>query len=114
MTTLPPAPAAASAADAPACIIGALPPSMAATILVLPPTRMSSTSSPSAVKYPASLAIQVVAQLVAKLGYKRRMEVAAQKPFENGPAINRTTNAISEIVFENILAPVDERKSTLA
>src|SRR5437764_7983240 len=73
ITTLPPAPVAASAAEAPACINCALPPSTAATIRVLPPTRMSSTSSPSAVKYPASLAIQVVAQLAAKLGYKRRL-----------------------------------------
>src|SRR5947199_10413366 len=110
ITTLPPAPVAARAAEAPACTNGALPPSMAATILVLPPTRMSSTSSPSAVKYPASLAIQVVAELVPKLGYKRRMEVAAQTPLENDAAINRTTNVISEISFANILAPVDERK----
>jgi hypothetical protein len=35
---------------APAWMIGALPPSMAATILVLPPTRINSTSKPSALK----------------------------------------------------------------
>src|SRR5213080_5568989 len=89
ITTLLPAPVAASAAEAPACIIGALPPSTAATIRVLPPTRMSSTSSPSAVKYPASLAIQVVAQLAAKLGYKRRMEIVAENASKSGAV--RTT-----------------------
>src|SRR5207253_10586513 len=84
ITTLLPAPVAARAAEAPACIIGALPPSMAATMRVLPPTRMSSTSSPSAVKYPASLAIQVVAQLAAKLGYKRRIEIVAENASKQG------------------------------
>ena len=91
ITTLPPAPVAASAAEAPACINGALPPSMAATIRVLPPTRMSSTSSPSAVKYPASLAIQVVAQLAAKLGYKRRTEIVAENASKQG-AMSKTVS----------------------
>src|SRR5215470_9377371 len=80
MTTPPPALPAAKAAEAPACIIGALPPSMAAAIRVLPPTRISSTSSPSVAKYPASLAIQVVAQLAAKLGYKSCIEIVAVWP----------------------------------
>src|SRR5713101_9578661 len=101
ITTLPPAPAAASAADAPACIIGALPPSMAATILVLPPTRISSTSSPSAVKYPASLAIQVVAQLAAKLGYKMRIGIVAANPSAE-TASNKVRNVSSPSTLENI------------
>jgi hypothetical protein len=75
MTTSLPAVVAVMAAMAPAWMIGALPPSMAATMRLLPPTRMSSTSSPSALKYPASLAIHAVAQLPAKLGYSRRRGV---------------------------------------
>jgi hypothetical protein len=49
-------------------MIGALPPSMAATMRVLPPTRINSTSNRSSKKYPASLAIHAVAQDPAKLG----------------------------------------------
>src|SRR5438876_3788131 len=103
ITTLPPAPVAARAAEAPACTNGALPPSIAATILVLPPTRMSSTSSPSAVKYPASFAIHVVAQLVAKLGYKSGSGVA-QNTGDNGP-LATPINVISETSLKNIVAP---------
>src|SRR5437870_13533909 len=103
ITTLAPAPVAASAAEAPAWIMGALPPSIAATILVLPPTRMSSTSSPSAVNYPASFAIHVVAHLVAKLGYKSGSGVA-QNTGDNGP-LATPIHVISEPTLKNIVAP---------
>src|SRR5262249_51894555 len=107
ITTLAPALVAASAAEAPAWMMGALPPSIAATILVLPPTPMSSTSSASAVKYPASLAIHVVAQLAAKLGYKSG-NGEAQNTGKNDPLAN-PINVISESNFKNIVAALKPR-----
>src|SRR6201993_4905393 len=98
ITTLAPPAAAARAGEAAAWIIGALRQSIAATILVLPPTRISSTSRPSAEKYPASLAIQVVAQLAAKLGYRSGTEVAPQNAIED--ELRKATNVTSEIGFK--------------
>ena len=75
----------------------------------LPPcstsSRMSSTSRPSAVKYPASLAIQVVAQLAAKLGYKSRMEIVAARPSDE-TAMNKIRNVSSRISLKSIFYPL--------
>jgi len=49
-------------------MIGALPPTMEATMRVLPPTRISSMSRFSAAKYPASLAIQAAPKVPLRLG----------------------------------------------
>ena len=63
-----PATVAAMLAEAPAWMIGALPPTMDATMRVLPPTRMSSISRLSAAKYPASLAIHAAPKVPLRLG----------------------------------------------